>query len=493
MSNSIINAELRSTAQSKPFIKLFRTPRKFYFYDVNRNELCDVEESVFNRLIKILDGHCEMQSCDTEDGAMEILRENGWLSNSRPTHLLHPATDRVETFGHHDLSSLTLQVTQACNLCCIYCPYAVNKSNDLSRSHSNKTMTFETAKKAIDFLVKNSGNTSDIYISFYGGEPLIAFPLVKQCIEYADSVFDGKRVQYSLTTNATLISDDILDFFASHRFALTFSLDGPQAIHDKHRVRADGSPTYDLVMETLRKTVERYGEENRGLILINMVINPADSFDEILDWLDNDFLSDVMMQATLVEDYYIERKFGVTSSFTEKLRYNLALSLLNHLEVVSGLKTNPITDAMVTKNAEAFSKLQEHSGQLSDIACPGGPCMSGITKLFVNVDGVFFPCEKVNELSASMIIGDINRGLDFNQIKKHLNIAQLTPERCKNCWAQTHCAICQRQADGGEELSGASKLRFCNQVQADLLAMLRTCTLFQEYRTIYKGIAEAKR
>lgn len=477
----------------EPFIQLLRTPRKFYFFDVNRNKLCNIEESVYNRLNARLTCRTDIPVHDAIDDEIEALKNDGWLSTNRPTYLLHPSTDKVEIFAHNDLSTLVLQVTQACNLCCIYCPYALNTSNELSRSHSSKTMSFETAKKSINFLATNSSNSEDIYISFYGGEPLIAFPLVKKCVEYANEVFDGKRVQYLLTTNATLLSDEMLDYFALHRFALTFSLDGPKAIHDKHRIRADGSPTYELVMDTLQKTIDRYGEEAKGLLLVNMVINPADSFDEILEWLNNDTMRNIMVQATLVEDYYIERKFSVTSDFTEKLRYNLALSILNYLDAVTGLNTNPITDAMVTKNAEAFSKLQEGGGELSDVACPGGPCMSGITKLFVNADGTFFPCEKVNELATSMMIGDVENGFDFEQIRKHLNISQLTSEKCKNCWAQTHCGICQRQADGGDELSGASKLKFCNQVQADLMAMLRTCTLFQEYRTIYKDTARDER
>ena len=91
-----------------------------------------------------------------------------------------------------------------------------------------------------------------------------------------------------------------------------------------------------------------------------------------------------------------------------------------------------------------------------------------------------------------MIIGDVDSGFDYDQIKKHLNIAQLTENRCMNCWAQMHCAICQRQADGGDNLLGFEKLKFCNQVQADLLALLRTCTLFRESRTLYKAIPEAK-
>ncbi len=80
--------------------------------------------------------------------------------------------------------------------------------------------------------------------------------------------------------------------------------------------------------------------------------------------------------------------------------------------------------------------------ELPDICGHSGPCIPGKTRLFVDTDGKLFPCEKCSETSGSMQIGHVNSGFDFENIKKIMNIAALTEERCKNCWALSKCDIC---------------------------------------------------
>ena len=465
-----------------PFIKLFRSPRGYYFFDTNRDSICSVDCDTFTKL------ESSVKHIDSGEDSETItqLKEDGWLSSHRPVDVENDLTDQVDIRLNHYVSQLNLQVTQACNLCCIYCPFANNINSTLSRSHSNKTMTFETAKKAIDFLAAHSDGLDRVSICFYGGEPLVDFNLIKQCVDYAEYLLDGKEILYFITTNATLMTDEVIDFLVRHSFHITFSLDGPKQIHDSHRIRADGTPTYDLVMETLEKTVTSYGNKLGAHVMINMVMNPADSFDEILNWLDTPILKKIIIQTSLVEDDCLEKKFNMTSEFLRKMSYHTALSWLSRLGLVDGLKTNVITDTMVNGSIAESIKLLNGSGVLPDVISPGGPCMSGVRKLFVNADGVFFPCEKVNELSESMMIGNLNTGFDHEQVKRHINIAKLSPEACKNCWALVHCTTCQRQADGGKELSGVAKNRNCEQVRRSFLTSLKTSIMVQESKTLYR-------
>lgn len=472
-----------------PFIKLFRTPREYYFFDVNRNMICSVDKETYYELKEITENGQKNMLSDT----ICILKKEGWLSSHKPTKIRHEFTDKIDLWLENEVSQLLLQVTQACNLSCIYCPYAVNKESKLSRTHTNKTMTFDTAKKAIDFMAQKSGNADKISISFYGGEPLIAFPLIKKCVEYADHLFEGKPISYSLTTNATLITNEMIEYFASRHFYLTFSMDGPKNIHDSHRVYANGRPTYDLVIDILKKTVKCYGENGKGFILINMVLNPADSLDEILAWLDEPIIKDVMVQASFIEDDYLEKNFQMSSAYMEKFRYQEVEGLLDYLQLVKGLKSNPIVESIIKGHVEAYSELQNGAISLPDISCPGGPCLSGIKKLFVNVDGKFFPCEKVNELSPAMVIGNLQTGFDKEQIKRHLNIAQLTSDQCINCWAQSHCFTCQRRADDGVDLSAKEKSRFCNQIKERLISTLYITAMIKECKTIYKFATGGKK
>ena len=268
---------------------------------------------------------------------------------------------------------------------------------------------------------------------------------------------------------------------------ITFSLDG-QKIHDKHRIRGDGSPTYDDVMRILEKTVEKYGNESMSCISINMVLNPNNSLTDTVEWLSADIFEKIQVRASLIENDYLENKFQVTDTYIAEYNYYYALQLLKYLKLVDGIDRNLIVESGIQSMTEDYARLRNDSVQLPDISSPSGPCLSGVRKLFVNVNGDFFPCEKVNELSSSMMIGSLDNGFNYEQIEKHLNIASLTPDKCRSCWAQQHCTICQRQADGGDELSARTKTQFCPDVERSLLSTLYACTLLNECKTVYKPI-----
>lgn len=87
------------------------------------------------------------------------------------------------------------------------------------------------------------------FIGFYGGEPLLAFSLIRKIVEYAETVFLGKEIKFFITTNATLLTEEISKFLLDHNFRVTFSIDGPKKVHDQNRIFPDGRGTFDKVME----------------------------------------------------------------------------------------------------------------------------------------------------------------------------------------------------------------------------------------------------
>lgn len=477
------------TKSRKPLIRLLRSPRGYWFFDANRNSVCQVDETVYRELETIMNGTAE----ENESAAVAQLKADGWLSGHRPHTIHSDMTDQVETRLTHYVNQLNLQVTQACNLTCSYCPYATNTDPALSRHHTDKRMSWETAKKAIDFLAEHSDGKDQVYVCFYGGEPLVACDLVRKCVEYAEDVLDGKEILYLITTNATLMTDEVLDFLVSHHFFITFSLDGPKQIHDRHRLRADGTPTYDLVMHWLERAVALHGNKPDAHVGINMVLDPSDDLDEILSWLDQPLLKNVIVEASVVEDDNLEKKYIPTPDFRKKLTYQTALSWLKQLGLVDGLKTSVFTDGIVRRGMDKSVQMLNAGGALPDTLAPSGPCMSGFRKLFVNAEGAFFPCEKVNELSPCMRIGDVDHGFDYEQVKRHINIGELTPDACRNCWAIVNCFTCQRQADGGETLSGEVKNRYCEEVRNSVQESLERGIMVRESRTVYhsvKGVDE---
>lgn len=469
----------------KPFIKLYRSPRNYYFFDVNRNRVCQVSWTVYEELQRILDENANIEP----SANLQHLLDEGWLSSNRPKKIYNSMVEVVPYWLKHEVSHLILQVTQACNLCCVYCPYANNTDKKLSRHHTNKAMLLDTAKRAIDLVADRSDNCEKIFISFYGGEPLIGFPMIRKAVEYAEEQLDGKEIHFYITTNATLLTEEMIRFFEEKKFFITFSMDGPKIIHDKHRIRTDGSPTFDKVMNALRRTVDIYGKDQIGYLSINMVMNPENSLDEILEWMDDDFLKMITIRTDVVETKFLDKDFEDTTGFFEKFNYQKTLATLDYLQLVKNLNVKRMFSETGNRLAEGYAKMDEDMGGFGEISCPSGPCISGVKKVFVNVDGDMYPCEKVNELSDSMCIGNVYTDFDIQKISAQLNIAQLSAERCKNCWAQVNCTACQRDADDGDCLSAERKNRMCSTVIENLENEIYQNILMRECRTMYRMTA----
>lgn len=112
---------------------------------------------------------------------VEDLKNNGYLSSNRVKETEHPATELLPYYINNKINFITLQITQNCNLRCSYCVYSGKYKN---RAHSQKTMSKETAQKAIDYYISHSRDTKNLSIGFYGGEPLLCIDMIEYCVDY---------------------------------------------------------------------------------------------------------------------------------------------------------------------------------------------------------------------------------------------------------------------------------------------------------------------
>lgn len=470
---------------SKPFIHLYRSPRGYYLYDVNKDTIIAVSSAVYN----YLDDKKSFEELSSEDQCyINELKVSGYLSSKRYSEIRHPGLDRMEYELNRRCSQLILQVTQACNLVCFYCPYANKTGGALQRDHSNKMMSWETAKVAIDFYFEHSIDCEEISISFYGGEPLIAYNLVKKCVEYAEELFAGKKIVFNMTTNATLFTDEMIDFFYNHNFSLLFSIDGPEKIHDINRRRSDGTGSFKIAFANLRKVAEKYGDAVKDKIGINTVINPANDADLLISLFDDKLFKEypINVSMTLAEDIMLEDKIEVTDLYTEKMNYQYFLGLLKALKIVDGVKLIPSVKSYVETLTKTYASFKKNSAGLADIGAPGGPCIPGQRRLFVNADGDMYPCERVSEVVDVMKIGTLEKGFDFKQAAVLLNVGSLTPEKCKNCYASSKCQICGKDCISDNEFSAAEKVKHCNEVYQNFDSEILSMIVMKERRTIYK-------
>jgi len=166
-----------------------------------------------------------------------------------------PADRPAVQIGAFPLTTIVLNVNTGCNLSCSYC-----YKEDLAAPAHGDRMDFATARKAIELLLHESPDRQSYNIVFFGGEPLSNMALIREVVDYAEPLFAerGARVDFTLTTNATLLTEELVDWFDRHRFGLTISMDGPRALHDRNRRTVGGQGTYDVVAAKARMLLERY-------------------------------------------------------------------------------------------------------------------------------------------------------------------------------------------------------------------------------------------
>ena len=157
------------------------------------------------------------------------------------------------------VKALCIHICHDCNLRCRYC-FA-----DEGAYHSERElMSEQTAKKAVDFLLKNSGNRKVLEVDFFGGEPLMCLQIIKNVVAYAreEGAKLGKKFLFTTTTNALLLDDDAIDFFNREMENVVLSLDGRKEVHDAIRKTKNGKGSFDLVIENVKKFVRSRGDKS---------------------------------------------------------------------------------------------------------------------------------------------------------------------------------------------------------------------------------------
>ena len=181
------------------------------------------------------------------------------------------------------IKALCLHVAHTCNLSCSYCFASQGKYYG-----ERAIMSYEVGKRALDFLVENSGTRHNLEVDFFGGEPLMNFDVVKQLVAYARSIEKekGKNFRFTLTTNGVLIDDDVIDFANKEMSNVVLSLDGRKEIHDRFRVDYAGNGSWEKIVPKFQRLVNARGgkgfKEGREEDLIGrgpcFVINDNDDF-----------------------------------------------------------------------------------------------------------------------------------------------------------------------------------------------------------------------
>ena len=304
--------------------------------------------------------------------------------------------------------------------------------------------------------------------------------------KYAENIFCGKNLLFSITTNGSLLTNDIINFFTKHNVKLMVSLDGPESIHDRYRLFANsGEGSFNKVLSNLNMIKDNYPEYWKN-VHISMVINPQfeyNSYNKLFN--DYKYLREVSVHSSIVDDSYSYNKTKVSNSYITQSRYEIFLALLWYINKISDQIVSPIAKQeieTIVKKLKLMAKRYELPSNISH----SGPCIPGQLRLFVNVFGEFFPCERVSETSTIMNIGNIKDGFYYNKIYDLLNFSNLINCNCKNCWAISFCTLCAKYADNGNAFSDQRVLKECHSIRKKTYDFFCNIIMFREYYEYYK-------
>ena len=430
---------------------------KRYFYDDNTGHIFPLDELNFNndifrnKYFKLLNSKKTVSSNKFRSVKPEDVRD----------YLINRA---------NGFKQLILEVTTKCNFRCKYCCYSdFYKDN---RTHGLTNMSWETAKKAIDYYASNFYFVSKrnpllpATIGFYGGEPLINFKLIKKVVEYLESTYKYD-FNYNITVNGSLFTKEIQDFLVAHNFAILVSLDGDKQTHDRNRVKIDGTGTFDEIIKNLRTFRENHPHYHK--FGISGCYDLKTNFSDVEKFFDEEKL--FVMNYTQVEPnnttYYSQFSDSDMINFQNSY-HDFENKFADFAEKYKN--TNDIRTFLYSMIGRKYLDFSYHSvmnEQRSSLSPFTGTCIPG-EKLYVSVDGNIHICEKINHNTP---IRDVNYGLNYNRIAEILNMYNSNVcSQCNSCNVKKFCSVCLAKTSCN---SGFGKAKdYCKNFESSIKNML---------------------
>ncbi len=318
------------------------------------------------------------------------------------------------------VKALCLHIAHDCNLACKYC-FAGEGEYHGDRS----LMSFEVGKKALDFLIENSGNRVNLEVDFFGGEPLMNFDVVKQLVEYGRSQekLHNKKFRFTLTTNGVLLSDEVMEFANKEMANVVLSIDGRKEIHDMMRPTRNGKGSYDIIIDKFKKMAELRNQTNYYVRGTFTHFNPDFSKD-VLHLADMGFKQISMEPVVATEDAeYAIREEDLPQLFEEY---------------------DALAKEMVKREKDGNGFNFFHF--MIDLS--GGPCLykrlsgcgSGTEYLAVTPWGDLYPCHQFVGME-DFCLGNVNDGIQKTEVVNEFKLCNVyAKEKCRDCFARFYCS-----------------------------------------------------
>lgn len=408
-------------------IKVKNNKGEEFYFNVNNSLLMEnsniIEDIIkLNKKVndgtKIIDKLSDSYSEGDLTECINELKSVGFIKE-KVVGILEDAESKMNQFyesslhqHRNHLSSVTLNISHDCNLRCKYC------FGDSGEYHGKRElMNFKVAKSAIDYLINNGLKTDEFIVVFFGGEPLMNLELLKQTVEYCKKKQKelNKRFSFSVTTNATLLNDEVIDYLINENFHVLCSLDGYKEANDVNRVFEDGSGSYDIVIENIKKYVSKSNKVAEVRVTLTK--------------------SGLDIKRTYEELTSIGAKPVIMPVDSQNNDINLSLKDYNKVyEIYKQIAHD------ILSNEEQYKKyinmFEIDLSKIINANVQDRPCSLGIKNITVSIDGEIYACHR-GDGDGIFNIGNVLIGLDEKKYKSFIDQYFMAGvdyvEDCKKC------------------------------------------------------------
>ena len=387
-------------------------------YDIIENYENQTRDEVFSKIFtKHANKNVSLEDIESCYNQVEELKKNGSLFTP---DTFEPMADKLKQKTSGVIKALCLHVAHTCNLNCSYCFASQGKYHG-----ERAVMSLEVGKRALDFLIENSGSRHNLEVDFFGGEPLMNFQMIKDLVAYAreQEKIHKKNFRFTLTTNGVLIDDDVIDFCNREMSNVVLSLDGRKEVHDKYRVDYAGNGSWEKIVPKFQKLVS--ARDGKGYYMRGTFThsNP-------------DFLNDIKVMLDLGFKELSMEPVVCAKGDAEELTEEDFSVVCKQYEDLANL--------MMKKDKEGDPFTFYH--YMIDLK--GGPCIykrisgcgSGTEYMAVTPWGDLYPCHQfVGEEKYKL--GDIYNGVTNKEAQNEFASCNVyaRPD-CKDCWAKLYCS-----------------------------------------------------
>lgn len=463
-------------------IKEFETFKKYYVYSSFLNNIYEVRRDIYDIIqnyIKPIKNNILGSNKSSLDNkikkVLEKLNKELFYSLKPKKLVFFENKKAIIDALDNSLQQLTLEITENCNMKCVYC---INSGLfRYHRAYSSKSMDFLTAKKSVDYFIPRANDlTHNPIIGFYGGEPLLEINLIRRIISYINRYYSNKKITYLITTNGTLITKDMIKYLIDNNIRLSISLDGPKYIHDRNRIFTNGKGTFLTIKRNLLKIKSidhKYFDRN---LCFQSVFCPPFYYRDVINFFINDemfsrnnvFIQNYVMldNSSVVLPHYDDEDRFIDELYLARLKRDYFLGRKK------SQKNNYLSSLFTKDISRIHTRQKGYRDHFLNNISTSGICLPGKRRLYVDSSGYFHTCERVEK---SIPIGQVNDGFNIDQIIGLINEYSRESEMdCCNCWAFRLCDICYTSAIRGGKIDIEYKRQNCERERKKILGNLVT-------------------